>query len=73
MKDKATAKLYVQKAAQAPDEARQQTVEGHNGPAVTNPTVSETENSSSASQDDDDDDMDYSSAPRKSRLSAPQL
>ena len=41
--DKATAKLYVQKAAQAAEEAWQQTVEGHNGPVVTNPTVSELE------------------------------
>ena len=62
-----------QKAAQAGDEAWQQTVDGHNGPSVTNPTVSELEHPSSASQDDDGDDMDFSSNPRKSRLSAPQL
>ena len=49
------------------------TVDGHNGPSVTNPTVSELEHPSSASQDDDGDDMDFSSTPRKSRLSAPQL
>ena len=64
--DRATAKLYFQKAAQAADEAWQQTV-------VTNPTVSELEHPSSASQDDDDEDMDFSSAPRKNRLSALQL
>ena len=39
--DKATAKLHVQKAAQAADEVWQQTVDGHNGPVVTNPTVSD--------------------------------
>ena len=53
--DKATAKLHVQRAAQAADEAWQQTIEGDNGPVVTNPTVSELEHPSSASQDDDDD------------------
>ena len=71
--DRATAKLYVQRAALAGDEAWQQTVEGHNGPTVTNPTVSEIEQSSSASRDDDDDDVEFTPAPRKSRLSAPQL
>ena len=39
--DQAAAKLYVQQAAPAADEAWQQTVDGHNGPA--NPTVSELE------------------------------
>ena len=48
-------------------------MEGHNAPVVTNPTVSDLEHPSSSSQDDDDEDMDFSSAPRKSRLSAPQL
>ena len=57
--DKASANLYIQKAAQAADEAWQQTAEGHNGPTVTNPTVSEIEHSSSASQDDDDSDVKY--------------
>ena len=71
--DRATAKLHLQKAAQAVDEAWQQTVDGHSGPAVTNPTVQEFEHPSSASQDDDDDDTDFSSAARESRLSAPQL
>ena len=70
---RATAKLFVQRTAWAGDEAWQQTVEGHNGPTVTNPTVSEIEQSSSASQDDDDDDVEFIPAPRKSRLSAPQL
>ena len=59
--DPATAKLYVQKAAQAADDAWQQTVDGHNGPSVTNPTVSGLEHPSSASQDDDSEDMDFSS------------
>ena len=53
--EKAVAKLYIQKAAQAADEAWKQTVQGYNGPTVTNPTVSEIEQSGSASQDDDDD------------------
>ena len=39
--EKATAKLYIQKAAKAADEAWLQTVEGHNGPTVTNATVSQ--------------------------------
>ena len=70
---RATAQLHVQKAAQAADEAWPQTVDGHNGPVVTNPTVSELEHPSSASQYDDGDDMDFSLNPRKRRLSAPQL
>ena len=49
------------KAAQRADEAWQQTVDGHNGPVVTDATVSELEHSSSASEDDDSDDMDFSS------------
>ena len=60
-------------AAQAADAAWQQTIDGHNGPSVTNPTVSELEHPSSATQDDGSDDLDFSPAPRKSRLSAPQL
>ena len=70
--DKATAKLYVQKAAQAADEAWQQTIGGLQGPSVTNSTVSALEHPSSASQDKDSEDMDFS-APRKSRVSAPKL
>ena len=70
--DKATAKLYVQKAAQAADEAWQQTIGGLQGPGVTNPIVAALEHPSSASQDEDSEDMDFS-ALRKSRLNAPQL
>ena len=70
--DRATAELYVQKAAQAADEARQQTVGGLQGHSVANPTMSDLEHPSSASHDEDSDDMDFS-ASRKSRLSAPQL
>ena len=70
--EQATAKLYVQKAAQAADEAWQQTIGGLHGPGVTNPTIASLEHPGSASQDADSDDMDFS-APRKSRLSAPQL
>ena len=71
--DKATAKVYSRKAAQAADEAWQQTVQGHNGPTVTNPTVSEIEHSSSASQDVDDDVEIVPAPPRKSRLGVSQL
>ena len=59
-KDRATAKLYVQKAAQAIEEAWQQTIDGHHGPSVTNPTVSDLEHPSSASQDEESDVMDFS-------------
>ena len=71
--DKATATLYIQKAAQAPDEVWQRRIGGLQGPNATNPTMSEVEHSSSASQDDDDSDFEHASAPRKGRLSAPQL
>ena len=68
------AKPHVQKVAQAADEAWQQNNRvGYNGPSVTTPTVSELEHPSSASQDEESDDLDFSSAPRKSRRSAPQL
>ena len=70
--EQATAKLYVQKAAQAADEAWLQTVQGQQGPGATNPTIASLEHPSSASQEQDSDDMDFS-APRKSRLSGPQL
>ena len=56
--DRATPMLYVQKAAQAADEAWQQTVDGHKVPSVTNPTASELEHPCSASQDDDCEDVD---------------
>ena len=45
-----TAELYVQKAAQAADEAWQQTVLGLQGPGVANPTIASLEHSSSASR-----------------------
>ena len=41
--EQATAKLYVQKAAQAADEAWQQTVGGLQGPGVANPTIASLE------------------------------
>ena len=68
--EQATLKLYVQKAAQAAEEDWQQTVAGLHGLGVANPTIASLEHP--ASQDEDSDDMDFS-APRKSRLSAPQL
>ena len=74
--DQATAKLHVQEAAQAADEAWQQTIGGLQGPVVANPTIASLEHPGSASQDEDSDedsdDMDFP-ASRKSRLSAPQL
>ena len=57
--DKATAKLYVQKADQAADEAWQQTVGGLQGPSVTKPTGSALEHPSSTSEDDDSEDTDF--------------
>ena len=70
--EQATAKLYVQKAAQAADEAWQQTIGGLQGPGVTNPTIASLQHLGSASQDEDGDDMDFSTL-RKNQLSAPQL
>ena len=67
----ATAKLYVQNAAQAADEAWQQTFAGLQGLGVANPTMSDLEHPTSASQDEDSD-VDFSATP-KSRHSAPQL
>ena len=64
--DQATAELYIQKAAQAVEEAWKQTIKGLQGPGVANPTIASLEHTSSASQDED-------AAPRKSQLSAPQL
>ena len=63
--EQATAKLYVQKAAQAADEAWQQRIGGLQGPGVTNPTIASLEHPDSASQDEDGGDLDFS-APRKS-------
>ena len=63
----------IHSEGRAADEAGSQTAEGHNGPTVTNPTVSEIEHSSCASQDNDDGGIEKTSAPRKSRLSASQL
>ena len=38
---KPTARPYLQKAAEAAEQLWQQTVQGYNGPTVTNPTVPE--------------------------------
>ena len=71
--EQATAKLYVQKAAQAADEAWQQTIAGLQGPGVANPTTALPGTPQlPPPRMEDSDDMDFS-APRKSRLSAPQL
>ena len=66
-----TTRLYVQKAAQAAEEAWQQTIGWLQGPSVTNPTTSDFGHPSSASRDEDSEDMDLL-APWKSRLSALQ-
>ena len=68
VKTRATARLFSQEAAQAAEEAWQQTIGGLQGPGVTK--MSDLEHPNSASQDEDSEDMDFS---RKSRLSAPQL
>ena len=67
--DKVTAKLYVQKAAQAAEESWQQTIGGLQGLSVTNPTVAALEHPSSASQDEKSGGMDFSAK----RLNAPRL
>ena len=54
--DRATAKLYVQKAVQAADEAWQQIVGGLQGPSVANLAVADLEHHSSAIQEEDNDD-----------------
>ena len=70
--EQATARLYVQKAAQAADEAWQQTIGGLHGPGVMNPTIASLEHPKLRLQEEDSDDMDFL-LPRKSRLSGPQL
>ena len=62
--DQATAKLCVQKAAQAADEAWQQTIGGLQGPGVANQTIASLEHPGNASQDEDSDDMDFSTQER---------
>ena len=51
---------------QAADEFWQRTVDGHNGPVVTNPTVSEFEHPTLPPEGDDSDGMDFSSPTRLS-------
>ena len=47
--------LGTKKAAQAADEAWQQTVQGDTGPTLTNPTIPDVEQTGLTSQHDDDD------------------
>ena len=68
--DEATAKLFIQKAIQAADEARQHAVQRQQG-GVPSPTIAAIERPSSASQEEDSDDMGFS-APRKSRINTPK-
>ena len=49
-----TARLHLQKAAQAADDSWQQTIQGHTGPTIASPTVPEIEQSGLESQHDDD-------------------
>ena len=70
--EQATARLFIQKAAQAADESWQQTVSGQQGREVAGPTIASLGPHSSAFHGGDSDDMDFS-APRKGRLSGPQL
>ena len=71
--EKPTAQLYMQKAAQAADEAWQQIAQGHDGPTIAKPTVAEVEQSDTTSQHEDDgDEITYVPA-RKRRLHAPHL
>ena len=72
--EKPTAKLYIQKPAQAADESWQRTAQGQNGPTVMPPTISEVEQSGSASEDEDDDSELTFTSPRKNpsqRTTAP--
>ena len=69
--ENATARLYLQKAAQAADESWQQTVQGYNGPTITNPTLLDivaTPHSMTMTNSE----LTFA-PPRKSWLSAPQL
>ena len=50
-----TARVYLQKAAQAADGSWQQTIQGHSGPTITNPTAADIEQSGPSSQQDDED------------------
>ena len=69
--EKPTARLYLQKAAKAADDSRQQTIQGYNGPTIKNPPVPEIEQSGLASQQRWHDDSELTFGPhRKSRLSA---
>ena len=70
--EQATARLYVQKAAQGGRQSLAAEHFGTAGTGVTNPTIASLEHPGSASQEEDSDGMDFS-APRKSRLCAPQL
>ena len=69
--EQATARLFIQKAAQAANESWQHFVSVQ-GPGVAGLTIASLGHPGSASQDDDSDDMDFS-APQRGRLSAPQL
>ena len=57
--EQATARLFIQKAAQAAGESWQHTVSGQQGPGVAGPTNASSRHPGSASQDDDSDDMDF--------------
>ena len=69
----ATAQLYLQKAAQAAEEARQQVIQRLNGPAIVPPTIADVEQGTLTSQRDDDDSDPTFAPSRRQRLNAPQL
>ena len=71
--DRATAKLHVKKAAQAADEAWWQTVDGHNGLALRNRQCQNSNIPVRILKMMTAKIWFFSSAPRKSRPSAPQL
>ena len=62
--EQATARLSIQKTAQAADESWQHTSSGQQGPGVAGPTIASLGHPGSASQDDDSDDMDCSVPPQ---------
>ena len=51
--EEATANLHLQEATRAADEAWEQSVQGHHGPSVAGPTITDVEHADPTSQDDD--------------------
>ena len=70
--ERRTAHLYLQKAVQTADDAWQQIVQGHNGPAIANPTTAEVEQTDLPRKVMTTETKSLMSAGR-GRLNAPQL